>query len=94
MSINKLILGDNLEILKGMEADSVDLVYVRLLSNPLFLLIIVYYGREKNHYANGFAPKRRQKGGLRVKFDSRRLKFCCSIVVSAASGMESAGLIL
>jgi site-specific DNA-methyltransferase (adenine-specific) len=32
MSINKLILGDNLEILKGMEADSIDLVYL----DPLF----------------------------------------------------------
>jgi hypothetical protein len=43
MSVNRLILGDNLEILKSMEADSVDLGYVRLLSNSLFLLIIAYY---------------------------------------------------
>jgi site-specific DNA-methyltransferase (adenine-specific) len=28
MTVNKLILGDNLEILKGMEADSVDLIYL------------------------------------------------------------------
>jgi site-specific DNA-methyltransferase (adenine-specific) len=28
MSVNKLILGDNLEILKAMEADSVDLIYL------------------------------------------------------------------
>jgi adenine specific DNA methylase Mod len=28
MSVNKLILGDNLEILKGMDADSVDLIYL------------------------------------------------------------------
>ncbi|MDR1216466.1 MAG: site-specific DNA-methyltransferase [Treponema sp.] len=28
MAVNKLILGDNLEILKGMEAESVDLVYL------------------------------------------------------------------
>jgi DNA modification methylase len=28
VSVNKLILGDNLEILKGMDADSVDLVYL------------------------------------------------------------------
>jgi DNA modification methylase len=28
MSVNKLILGDNLEILKNMEADSVDLIYL------------------------------------------------------------------
>jgi hypothetical protein len=46
MSINKLILGDNLEILKSMEADSVNFVYVRLLSNSLFLLIIAYYVME------------------------------------------------
>jgi site-specific DNA-methyltransferase (adenine-specific) len=28
MAVNRLILGDNLEILKGMEADSVDLIYL------------------------------------------------------------------
>ena len=28
MTVNKLILGDNLEILKAMEADSVDFVYL------------------------------------------------------------------
>jgi DNA modification methylase len=28
MNVNKLILGDNLEILKTIEADSVDLVYL------------------------------------------------------------------
>jgi DNA modification methylase len=28
MTVNKLILGDNLEILKGMDADSVDLIYL------------------------------------------------------------------
>jgi 16S rRNA G966 N2-methylase RsmD len=28
MLVNRLILGDNLEILKGMEADSVDLIYL------------------------------------------------------------------
>jgi site-specific DNA-methyltransferase (adenine-specific) len=28
MSVNKLILGDNLEILKSMDADSVDLIYL------------------------------------------------------------------
>jgi DNA modification methylase len=28
MTVNKLILGDNLEILKGMEAESVDLIYL------------------------------------------------------------------
>jgi site-specific DNA-methyltransferase (adenine-specific) len=26
--VNKLILGDNLEILKGMEAETVDLIYL------------------------------------------------------------------
>ena len=28
MSVNRLILGDNLEILKSMENDSVDLIYL------------------------------------------------------------------
>ena len=28
MTVNKLILGDNLEILKAMEAESVDLIYL------------------------------------------------------------------
>jgi site-specific DNA-methyltransferase (adenine-specific) len=28
MGVNRLILGDNLEILKSMEADSVDLIYL------------------------------------------------------------------
>jgi site-specific DNA-methyltransferase (adenine-specific) len=28
MTVNKLILGDNLEILKTLEADSVDLIYL------------------------------------------------------------------
>ena len=32
MSINRLILGDNLEILKELEADSIDLIYL----DPLF----------------------------------------------------------
>ncbi|MDR2794039.1 MAG: hypothetical protein LBB61_10335 [Treponema sp.] len=32
MTVNKLILGDNLEILKTLEADSVDLIYL----DPLF----------------------------------------------------------
>jgi site-specific DNA-methyltransferase (adenine-specific) len=33
MTVNKLTLGDNLEILKGMEVESVDLVYL----DPPFL---------------------------------------------------------
>jgi site-specific DNA-methyltransferase (adenine-specific) len=28
MTVNRLILGDNLEILKAMEAESVDLIYL------------------------------------------------------------------
>ena len=30
MSVNKLILGDNLEILKGMDAETVDLIYLEI----------------------------------------------------------------
>jgi hypothetical protein len=38
MTVNKLILGDNLEILKAMEAENVDLIYLR---QHLFALRLV-----------------------------------------------------
>jgi hypothetical protein len=44
MAVNKLTLGDNLEIPKGMEADSVDLIYL----DPLFSVTATMWASRGN----------------------------------------------
>jgi DNA modification methylase len=45
MTVNKLILGDNLEILKAMEAESVDLIYL----DPPFFSNRAGFNRQVQH---------------------------------------------